>query len=257
VSVMQETIVWLTDAANYEGQGSIPQRIAEHLDFTFRAIGLAALVAIPAGYFIGHTGRGKVWVVGVTGAARALPTFGLMLYLVLVLGVTQRVWAALIGLIILAIPPLLAGAYAGIGQIDPTAIDAARAQGMTEWQILFRVEIPLSLPLVVGGLRGAVLQVVATVTLIAYVGLGGLGFDLIQGIPLRRFDQVVGSAVLIVFLALLLDGLLAALARFATPRGVRQGRVSDVRARTASSRLASTGPIPVSHQENRHEKVKK
>jgi osmoprotectant transport system permease protein len=255
MSVIEETIVWLTDSANYEGQGSIPQRIIEHLDFTIRAVGVAALIAIPAGYYIGHTGRGKVWLVGVSGAARALPTFGLMLYLVLVLGVSQRVWAALIGLIILAIPPLLAGAYSGIGQIDPKAIDAARAQGMTEWQILFRVEIPLSLPLLVGGIRGAVLQVVATVTLIAYVGLGGLGFDLIQGIPLRRFDQVVGAAVLIVILALLLDGLLAALARFVTPRGVRQGRVSDVRARTNGSGPSSTGPVPTTHRENTHEKV--
>lgn len=255
MSVIEETIVWLTDSANYEGQGSIPQRIIEHLDFTIRAVGVAALIAIPAGYYIGHTGRGKVWLVGVSGAARALPTFGLMLYLVLVLGVSQRVWAALIGLIILAIPPLLAGAYSGIGQIDPKAIDAARAQGMTEWQILFRVEIPLSLPLLVGGIRGAVLQVVATVTLIAYVGLGGLGFDLIQGIPLRRFDQVVGAAVLIVILALLLDGLLAALARFVTPRGVRQGRVSDVRARTNGSGPSSTGPAPTTHRENTHEKV--
>jgi osmoprotectant transport system permease protein len=255
MSVFYETIAWLTDPANYQGDGSIPQRILEHLDFTARAVGIAALIAIPAGYYIGHTGRGRVWIVGFSGAARALPTFGLMLYLVLVLGVTQRVWAALIGLIILAIPPLLAGAYAGIGQIDPKAIDAARAQGMTEWQILFRVEIPLSLPLVVGGLRGAVLQVVATVTLIAYVGLGGLGFDLIQGIPLRRFDQVVGAAVLIVVLALILDGLLALLARFVTPAGVRQGRVSDVRARTGGSALTTTGKPLVSHQENTHEKV--
>lgn len=255
MSVIQETITWLSDQSNFEGSGSLPQRILEHLDFTARAIGLAALIAIPAGYYIGHTGRGKVWIVGLSGAARALPTFGLMLYLVLVLGVTQRVWAALIGLVILAVPPLLAGAYAGIGQIDPKAIDAARAQGMTEWQILCRVEIPLSLPLVVGGLRGAVLQVVATVTLIAYVGLGGLGFDLIQGIPLRRFDQVVGSAVLIVVLALVLDGLLAALARFVTPTGVRHGRVSDVRARTNGSGSTSTGGTPVSPQENTHEKV--
>ena len=255
MSVFLDTLAWLVDPDNYVGAGSIPERIVEHLDFTARAVGLAALIAVPLGYYIGHTGRGRVWIVGIGGAARALPTFGLMLYLVLVLGVSQRVWAALIGLIILAIPPLLAGAYSGIGQINPQAIDAARAQGMTEWQILFRVEIPLSLPLVVGGLRSAVLQVVATVTLIAYVGLGGLGFDLIQGIPLRRFDQVVGAAVLIVVLALLLDGLLAALARFVTPSGVRQGRVSDVRARPSGSSLTPTGQHPVTHQEKKHEKV--
>jgi osmoprotectant transport system permease protein len=254
MSVIQETIMWLTDPSNYSGAGSIPVRIIEHLDFTARAVGLAALIAIPAGYYIGHTGRGRVWIVGLSGAARALPTFGLMLYLVLLLGVTQRVWAALIGLVLLAIPPLLAGAYAGIGQINPAAIDAARAQGMTEWQILTRVEIPLSLPLLVGGFRGAVLQVVATVALIAYVGLGGLGFDIIQGIPLRKFDQVVGAAVLIVLLALLLDGLLAALARFVTPAGVRQGRVSDVRARTNGSAQAPAGNTPVTSQVNTHEK---
>jgi osmoprotectant transport system permease protein len=255
MSVLMETVTWLSDSDNYLGDGSIPVRVLEHLDYTFRALGIAALIAIPLGYYIGHTGRGKVWIVGLSGAARALPTFGLMLYLVLILGVTQRVSAALIGLVILAIPPLLAGAYSGIGQIDPKVIDAARAQGMTEWGILLRVEVPLSLPLVIGGLRGAALQVVATVILVAYVGLGGLGFDLIQGIPLRRFDQVVGSAVLIVVLALVIDFVLAGLARLVTPAGVRQGRVSDVRARTSGSASTSTGSLPVSPQENTHEKV--
>lgn len=96
------------------------------------------------------------------------------------------------------------------------------------------MEIPLSLPLVIGGLRGATLQVVATFTLVAYVGLGGLGFDIIQGIPLRRFDQMVGSALLIVVLALALDAALVFLARVVTPEGVRSGRGTDVRARQAA-----------------------
>lgn len=231
MNVLAEAIAWLIAPENYVGEGSIPARVLEHLWFTAIAVGLAAVIAIPLGYFIGHTGKGRLWVVGTAGAARALPTFGLLLYLVLVMGVSQRESAAILALVLLAIPPLLAGAYAGIDQIDRATLDAATAQGMTQWQLLRRVEIPLSLPLVIGGLRGATLQVVATVTLVAYVGLGGLGFDIIQGIPLRRFDQMVGSALLIVVLALAVDGALAFLARVATPEGVRTGRGTDVRAR--------------------------
>lgn len=234
MNVFADALAWLVSAENYTADGSIPQRIAEHLWFTAVAVGSAALIAVPLGYFIGHTGKGRIWVVGSAGAARALPTFGLLLYLVLVLGVSQRTPAAIIALVLLAIPPLLAGAYAGIDQIDRSTLDAATAQGMTSWQLLRRVEIPLSLPLVIGGLRGATLQVVATVTLVAYVGLGGLGFDIIQGIPLRRFDQMVGSALLIVVLALALDGALTFLARVVTPEGVRSGRGADVRARQAA-----------------------
>ena len=234
MNVFADALAWLVSAENYTADGSIPQRIAEHLWFTAVAVGSAALIAVPLGYFIGHTGKGRIWVVGSAGAARAVPTFGLLLYLVLVLGVSQRTPAAIIALVLLAIPPLLAGAYAGIDQIDRSTLDAATAQGMTSWQLLRRVEIPLSLPLVIGGLRGATLQVVATVTLVAYVGLGGLGFDIIQGIPLRRFDQMVGSALLIVVLALALDGALTFLARVVTPEGVRSGRGADVRARQAA-----------------------
>lgn len=223
--------VWLTDPVNWEGSDSIAQRTLEHLIYTAIAVGSAAVIAVPLGYYIGHTGRGRVLAVGTAGAARALPTFGLMLYLVLLFGVSERATAATLSLVLLAIPPLLAGAYAGVDQIDRATIDAARAQGMTEWQVLARVEIPLSLPLLIGGLRGATLQVVATVTLIAYVGLGGLGYEIIQGIPLRRLDQMVGAALVIIVLALALDALLATLTRIVTPQGVTSGRGSDVRAR--------------------------
>ncbi len=226
-----DALRWLVDSTNYVGTGSIPSRLLEHLAYSGVALGVGMVIAIPLGYWIGHTGKGAGWVVSLAGGARALPTFGLVIYLVLVMGASQRVFAALIALAILAIPPLLAGAYSGIGQIERRSIDAARSQGMTEWQILTRVEIPLSLPLVVGGIRAAALQVVATVTLVAYVGLGGLGYEIIQGIPLRRFDQMIGSALLIVALALAVDGFLAALMRALTPRGVRLGRSGDIRAR--------------------------
>ena len=228
--------LWLTNPENYTSEGSVIQRSLEHLAYTAIVVAFAAVIALPLGLFIGHTGRGRRWAVGITGAARALPTFGLLLYLVLLLGVERRAIAAVIALVLLAIPPLLAGAYTGVDQIDRRTLDAARAQGMTGWQVLWRVEVPLALPLIVGGLRSAVLQVVATVTLIAYVGLGGLGYDIIQGIPLRRFDQMIGSALVIVLLALLLDALFAAMTRVVTPKGVRSAGGEDIRAREGSRR---------------------
>jgi osmoprotectant transport system permease protein len=170
----------------------------------------------------------------------------LILLLVLLLGVSQRVTASLIALVLLGIPPLMAGAYSGMQQIPRSTIDAARAQGMTEWQIVWRVEVPLSLPLVLGGLRGAVLQIVATATLVAYVGLGGLGYDIIQGIPLRRFDQTIGTALVIVVVALALDAMLALATRVSTPRGVQQGRLDDVRARESGSRSAPVATVAAS-----------
>jgi osmoprotectant transport system permease protein len=240
MDILLSALTWLFSPDQYQGDGSIPQRIAEHLVYTGLAVLSAAVIAIPLGYFIGHTGKGKTWLVGITGAARALPSFGLILLLVMLLGVTQRVGAALIALVLLGVPPLMAGAYSGMQQIPRATIDAARAQGMTEWQIVWRVEVPLSLPLVLGGLRGAVLQIVATATLVAYVGLGGLGYDIIQGIPLRRFDQTMGAALVIVAVALILDGLLAFATKVITPQGVMDGRLKDVRARAVSS---GTAPV--------------
>jgi osmoprotectant transport system permease protein len=243
MDLLFEALAWLFSPEQYRGEGSIPQRTAEHLFYTALATLIAALIAVPIGYFIGHTGRGGTWVVGITGAARALPSFGLILLLVLLLGVSERTTASLVALVLLGIPPLMAGAYSGMHQIPRATIDAARAQGMTEWQIIWTVEIPLSLPLVLGGLRGAVLQIVATATLVAYVGLGGLGYDIIQGIPLRRFDQTIGAALVIVVVALTLDALLAGATRWVTPKGVRQGRLADVRARDTLSRAAPVATV--------------
>jgi osmoprotectant transport system permease protein len=244
MDIIREALQWLLDAEQYQGPGSLPQRTLEHLFFTGISVGLAALVALPVGYLIGHTGRGRVWFVGLTGAARALPSFGLILLLVLLFGVSHREVAAIIALVLLAIPPLLAGAYSGVHQIPRSVIDAARAQGMTEAQIVLRVEVPLSLPVVLGGLRSAVLQVVATATLVAYVGLGGLGYGIIQGIPLRRFDQTFGTALVIVLLALALDAALAWATRVATPRGVGAGKATDVRARGVSAQPAGVLALP-------------
>lgn len=234
MNLIADAFGWLFDPAQWQGANALQVRLAEHLFYTFVAVLIAAVIAVPLGYFIGHTGRGREIAIGVSGAARALPSFGLILLLVLLVGVAQKPLAAFIAFVLLAIPSILAGAYSGIEAVDRRVIDAARATGMTEWQILRKVEIPLGLPLLIGGIRAAALQVVATVTLAAYIGLGGLGLYIIKGLALRDFPQMLGAALVIVALALLLDGLIALIQRFAVPRGVTAGRVSDVR--SSSSR---------------------
>lgn len=229
MNLFGDAFAWLLDPANWQGSGSIPQRLAEHLGYTAVAMIVAMVIAVPLGWWIGHTGRGKEFVVGLTGAARALPSFGLLFLFVMLVGVLLREPAAVVVLMLLAIPPILAGAYSGFEVIDRRTIDAARAVGMTEWQILWKVEVPLGLPLLLGGLRSAVLQVVATAVLIVYIGLGGLGYDIVQGIELRRYDQMLGSALLVIALALVFDAVFALLERFTVPRGVRANRDTDVR----------------------------
>ena len=222
-----DALAWIFSPDRLSGSNAIPMRLAEHLYFTIISVAIAAAIAIPVGYLIGHTGRGRELTVGISGAARALPSFGLILLLVTIMGVLQLQAAAIIAFVILGIPSILAGAYAGLEAIDRRTIDAARGIGMTEWQILWKVEIPLGLPLLIGGLRNSTLQVVATVTLAAYVALGGLGFGIIQGLALRRFDQMLGSAILIAVLALVLDGLLALIQRAVVPHGVTAAQGSS------------------------------
>jgi osmoprotectant transport system permease protein len=204
VNLIGDTLAWI---AEHFASGELGLRIGEHLFYTVISVLIASVIAIPVGYLIGHTGKGREIAVGISGAARALPSFGLILLLIGLVGVVQRPIAAFAAFVILAIPSILAGAYSGIQAMDRTTIDAARAVGMTEWQILWKVEAPLGLHLLVSGLRAGTLQVLATVTLAAYINLGGLGYDILQGIPLRRDEQVLGAAVVVIVLALVVDAL--------------------------------------------------
>lgn len=219
---------WMFSENPYAGGNSIPWAIAEHVGYTFVSVVLATLIAVPLGWWIGHTGRGKDAVVALSGAGRAVPSFGLLVLLVLAIGVTRKPEAAVLSYALLAFAAVLSGAYAGVAATPPAVVDASRAMGMTEWQILWRTEVPLSLPLLVAGIRSAVLQVTATVTIGAYVGLGGLGQYIIAGIPLRRFDMVLGGALLVTVLALVLDGVFALAQRGAVPQGLSQPAESAV-----------------------------
>lgn len=239
MNLILDALGWIFSGEPGAGLASIGTATAEHLGYTFISVLIAAVIAVPAGWAIGHTGRGRDIAVAVSGAARAVPSFGLLLLLVLIIGVLHKPEAAVITFVLLAIPSLLAGAYTGIEAIDRAVIDAGRAMGMTSRQVLWRIEIPLGLPLLLGGFRAATLQVVATVTIAAYVNLGGLGQYIITGLPLRRFDMVLGGAILVAVLALLLDAAFALLQRFALPQGVRAATVRPSPKRRRRARVAT------------------
>ena len=236
MNLFLDAIAWLFSPERLEGANALPIRIGEHLYYTFISLLVSAVIAIPLGYYIGHTGRGREVAVALSGAARALPSLGLLTVMALLLGPARADVAAIIVFVVLGVPSVLAGAYAGVQSVDPKTVDAARAMGMTEWQILVKVEIPIGLPLLIGGLRSAALQSVATATLAAYVGLGGLGIYIFTAIPLRQYDVMLGAALVIVTLALLLDALFAVLERVATPRGVLAAKHRNISARPKRAR---------------------
>jgi osmoprotectant transport system permease protein len=191
---------YIVDPANWEGRAGIGARILEHLWYSLLAVALSAAVAVPLGALIGHLRRGEVLVVGLVNALRSLPTLGLLTFLVLLLGL--GLIPPILALVVLGIPPLLAGTYSGVANVDRTVVDAARAMGMTEWQVLSRVEAPNALPLMLGGLRNATLQIIATAAVAAYVNLGGLGRYIFDGLALRQYDRVLVGALLVTILAL-------------------------------------------------------
>ncbi|MCX6399916.1 MAG: ABC transporter permease subunit [Propionibacteriales bacterium] len=211
MSLFGDAFGWIFDGAHWGGPGGIDTRLLQHLWVTFAAIGIAAVVAIPLGILIGHTGRGRLVVVALAGAVRAVPTLGLLTLLGLWLGI--GVEAPLLALVALGFPSLLAGAYAGIESADAGAVDAARAIGMSEWQLITRVEIPLGADVLIGGIRAATLQIVATATLAAYISDTGLGRYLFAGLKTRDYPQMLAGALLVAGLALLLDLALGALQR--------------------------------------------
>lgn len=227
MSLIELTLTWLSDPAQWSGPSGIPWRTAQHLGYTALAVAVAAAVAVPLGIFIGHTGRFRAVAILSTGALRALPTLGLLTLIALAAGVGLT--APITALAVLCIPPLLAGIYSGVESVDAATVDAARAQGMTELQIIGRVELPLAMPLIIGGLRSAVLQVIATATVAAFIGAGGLGRYIIDGLAVNDTPRVIGGAVIVVVLALIIDGLFAAAQRFSAHRAAPAAHTGTLR----------------------------
>lgn len=207
---------YLLDRANWLGPGKTLDLLGEHLAYTVAAVAIAAVIAIPVGILIGHTGRGSFLVIGLTNGARAIPSLGLLVLVVLLLGTGFS--RTVLVLTLLALPAILTATAAGIAGADREAVHAARAIGLTEGQVVGQVEWPLALPLVISGLRSASLQVVATATVAAFVGGGGLGRLLISGQRSGNYPQMFAGALLIALLAIALDLLLGLVAWLAARR---------------------------------------
>jgi len=207
VNFLSQALSFIFTGANWAGPAGLGIRILEHLQYTAVATVFSALIAVPIGMLIGHTGRGTFLVVTGVNALRALPTLGVLLLGVLLWGL--GLVPPTVALMLLGIPPLLAGTYSGIANVDRAVVDAARSMGMTESRILLRVETPNAMPLILGGLRTATLQIVATATVAAYASLGGLGRYLIDGIKVRQFHIALVGALMVTALALILDAAMA------------------------------------------------
>lgn len=219
MTLLGQAWAWLLDPAHWSGANGIPLRLLEHLEVTVGVVLVAALVALPLGVLVGHTGRGRLAVTATTGAARALPTLGLLTLLGLWLGIGLT--APFLALLVLALPPLLAASSSGIASADRLTVDAARSIGLTEWQIVRDVELPAAGPILLGGVRSTVLQVVATATLAAYTADAGLGRLIFSGLKTRDYPQMLAGSLLVIALALLLDAGLALLQRATTGRRAR------------------------------------
>jgi osmoprotectant transport system permease protein len=215
---------WLTDPAHWTGPNGIPQRILEHLIYSGISLLIAMLIAIPLGVVVGHSGRAK-WAVSLANSLRAVPTLGLLFAFSLWLGPKIAsnlafIIPSVIVLLLLAVPPILSGTYAGIQGVDPAARDAAKGMGMRGGEVLRKVELPCSLPLMLSGIRSATLQVIATATIAASISLGGLGRYLIDGLSVSDYAEMASGAILVAVLALLMDGVLALVQRTAVSPGL-------------------------------------
>jgi osmoprotectant transport system permease protein len=213
--------VWsyLTAGSNWSGPDGFPTRLLQHLGYSVEALAIAIAIGLPIGLICGHTGRGGAVLSMVSNAARALPTLGLLtLFAVLIaVGLT----AALIPLVLLAIPPILVNTYVGIRNADQLLVDAARGMGLRPAQVLFRVEVPVALPIMMLGLRTSALQVVSTATIAAEVGIGGLGRYIIDGYATKNFAELGAGAVMVAAFAIAVEVVLLLIQHLVVSPGLR------------------------------------
>ncbi|MYT69827.1 ABC transporter permease [Streptomyces sp. cg28] len=208
---------WLTTGANWQGEKGVWHRLSEHLYFSGVALAVACLIALPLALWLGHIGKGGALAVNISNVGRAVPTLAVLVLLTLTPLGRHGDLPTLIALVLFAIPPLLTNAYVGMREVDRAVVEAARGMGMSGRQVFARVELPLAYPLVMTGLRSAAVQVIATATLAAMAGEGGLGRIITAGFSLQNTPQVVAGAVLVAVLALVVEGVFVAVGRFLDP----------------------------------------
>ncbi|AXE78638.1 ABC transporter permease [Streptomyces atratus] len=224
MGVLGEAWTWLTTGANWSGENGAAHRLGEHLYVSGVALALACAVALPIALCLGHIGKGGALAVNISNVGRAIPVFA-VLALFMVSPLRNAGYApTIIALVLFAVPPLLTNAYVGMTEIDRSVTEAARGMGMSGGQLFARVELPLAYPMIMTGLRSAAVQVVATATIAAMVGQGGLGRIITAGFNTYNTPQVVAGALLVAVLALLVEVVLVGLDRMLSP--LRRRRVA-------------------------------
>lgn len=230
---------WFADPANWAGTGGIPNRLFEHVWLSALVVLVGTAIGVPAGLAIGHTGRGAFLAITVANVGRALPSYSLLL-IFFTFGFGIGFVSAFPALLVLTIPPILTSTYVAVREVDREMIEAGRGIGMTETQLLRRVELPIALPVIIGGIRIAAVQVVATATLAALVGGGGLGRFIVDGFALQQDDQLIGGAIIVAALALLTERLFTLADRVLVSPGLRERTPEPLSMRAAA---ASGSPL--------------
>lgn len=224
MSFLGRVVEWFTTASHWQGDAGALHRLSEHVTMSAGAVVVAAAVALPLGVWLGHTGRGGSLAINLSNVGRAVPSFAILVIAAQLFGIGwQPAFAALVAL---GIPPMVTNAYVGLRDVDDDIRESARGMGMTGFQSLWRVELPVALPPLMAGVRTAAVQVVATATLAALVAWGGLGRFIVDGIAQRDFVQVFAGAVLVGALSILTELALAGLQRLIVPQGLRTRETS-------------------------------
>lgn len=218
VNTLADAWAWLTDSAHWAGDDGIGHRLLQHLALTIVCLVISCLIALPVALVLGHLGKGGALAVNISNVGRAVPTFAVLVLLLLTPIGSWGEGPTVVALVLFAVPPLLTNAYVGMREVDRSIVRAARGMGMTGRQMLFHVELPLSLPMLLTGVRIAAVQLVATATIAALAGGGGLGRIITAGFNLASTPQVVAGAILVAGFALIVEGVFALVERLAPVR---------------------------------------
>jgi osmoprotectant transport system permease protein len=254
VSFLGEVVDWFRDGSHWTGNDGVIHRLAEHVQISLVSIVIAALIALPIGIVLGHLRRGGLLAINVSNVGRALPTFALLILLVQVFGIADPPGLlaftgslpTLIALVALAVPPMLTNAFVGMADVDTDVREVASGMGMSGRQQLARVELPIAMPLIMAGVRTAAVAVVATAALAAYIGWGGLGRFIIDGLATQDYVQVFAGALLVAVLAIVFELVLAGVQHVAVSPGLRVGRERIARdLKEANVQAVATAPGPI------------
>ena len=225
MSIVADVVEWFTTAEHWRGDFGVPHRLTEHAVMSVAAVAVALLIGVPLGIWLGHRGRGGALAINLSNIGRAIPSLAILALVQQAIGLSG--WPgfgarpAFVALVALAVPPLVTNAYIGMRGVDRDVVEAARGMGMTGGELLWRVEFPIALPLVMAGVRTAAVQVVATATLAAVTAWGGLGRFIVDGFGQQDNAQILAGALLVGLMALVTELGLARLQRVVVSDGLR------------------------------------